>query len=126
AFQERYFVFAQMPAFSQFTACSESNTGQAAAAWSLPFQRHSLRDETFYGFGHVREPAGAPQLSIGEDVDSDLALFVEGVGDRAVLLFTQVIDGKIPFGVGGAGLQQFRGTQQTSDLFCTVAHSRFF
>ena len=106
--------------FAQFRASDIGGAAFGAAARPLPVELHVVRHESFDGVGHVREPGAAAELAVGKNVDAELTLLFERSGDGAVFLFPKVFERELSLSVRRASFQEFRRTQQASDLFGAI------
>src|SRR5262249_24261980 len=88
---------------------------------TFPVHFDSLSHESFNGIRHTGEPRAAPHLTIGEDGDSNLPLFLKGGFDRLILSRPQLLQRQTALGILSPVLEQLRGTEQTSNLFSSIA-----
>ena len=95
-----------------------------ASTRAFPLQRHLGRNKSLHGVSHVGQPRSAAQLAVGKDIQPDGALLFERGQDGAIFNAAQFFQGDLTGGVGGAGFEQLRRTQQATHLFGakTVRH----
>ena len=85
--EEWQLVAGELSRLFQLRSCSQSGASFAASTGAFPLEIDSLRDKSFDGIGHVREPGSAPHFAIGHDLDSDLPLALQSLGDGLVFRF---------------------------------------
>jgi len=81
----------------------------------------ALRHKSLDRIRHVREPGSAAHLAVRENVDADLPLFLECLRNGVIFFRPELFHRDLRLRVCCARLKQFRGTQQTSNLFSSIS-----
>ena len=118
--QERRLVGGELPHLAQLAARRARGADFDAAPRPLPFERDRIGHEPVDRVGHVGEPRATPHLAVAQNVQADLALPAQRLGNRAILERPQLFDCGPAFIDRRSHVEKLRRTQQASNLFGTV------
>ena len=118
-------VGGQLPGLVQRRAGDARGRGLGRAVGSLPFEQDAVLGESIDGVGHVGQPRSAPQLAVAQDVEADLTLPAQGIGDGEILERPQLRLGNPALRERRPRLEQLRRTKQAPDLFGAISFVHF-
>jgi hypothetical protein len=95
---------------------------RSAGGLTAPMAPRLSGNHAFDGIGKATAKSSAPVLAVGEDIDAGLPLHLQGIQDCRILEVPQLLRTHPTRRISRATLQQFRRTQQASQLIRAIMH----